>query len=309
MRKYIVSSYPFVHSKNDVNKMFLYVALALVLPVIYGTIFFGYNALVFVVLSIISCFCFELVYNWLNDKSYFVKDFSFFVTALIIGLTMPVYAPYYMVIPASFMAIFVTKMVFGGLGQNKFNPALVGRCFAGLISSGMSAKFYEFGINGELYTSLTAGGENTIYNLLMGQAIGGVGTTCILLILLCLGALIYTGTVDYKIPLFSILSYFVVGLFFNGIEQNVMNMLSGSFIFVAAFMMTDPNTSPDSFVGKLVYSCLFGGLSAVLWNYGVLGENTIFVVALFVNFLSPMIDRLVRIKPTSLGGFRNAYKI
>ena len=112
-----------------------------------------------------------------------------------------------------------------------------------------------------------------------------------------------------KITLISILSYFVVGLLFNGVEKNMMNMLSGSFIFASVFIVTDPNTSPNSLLSKIIYSILFGGLSAVLWNYGVLGENTIFVAALFVNFLAPFLDKYVRIKPVSLGGFRNAYKV
>ncbi|MBQ9795634.1 MAG: RnfABCDGE type electron transport complex subunit D, partial [Clostridia bacterium] len=87
-----------------------------------------------------------------------------------------------------------------------------------------------------------------MYNILRGQAIGGIGTTCILMLLICLAALIYTGTVDYKITLFSVLSYFIVGLLFNGVEKNVMNMLSGSFIFVSIFIVTDPNTSPNTII-------------------------------------------------------------
>lgn len=309
MKKYIISSYPFIHSGNDVNKMFLYVTMSLVLPMVFGFMFFGVNTLLITVVSIVSCYLFETLYSVINHGEFFVKDFSFFVTAMILALSLPVYTPIYVVIAAAFFAIFITKMVFGGLGRNKFNPALMGRCFAGLITSDLAVNCYNFAVNGEVMTSFTNGGTNTIYNLLMGQAIGGVGTTCILLLLICLAFLIYTGTLDYKITLFSVLSYFAVGLIFNGLEQNVMNLLSGSFIFVSVFIVTDPNTSPNSVFGKIIYSCLFGGLSALLWNYGVLGENTVFVAALFVNFLAPFIDRYVRLKPMSLGGFRNAYKV
>ena len=105
------------------------------------------------------------------------------------------------------------------------------------------------------------------------------------------------------------ISYFITGLFFNSIELNMMNMLSGSFIFTSIFIVTDPNTSPNSLFSKIIYSCLFGALSAVLWNIGTFGENTVFVVALFVNFLAPYLDKYVRLRPVSLGGFRNAYKV
>ena len=63
MRKFIVSSYPFVHSGNDINKMFLYVSISLVLPVVFGFLFFGLNALVLVVVSLVSCYVFELIYK------------------------------------------------------------------------------------------------------------------------------------------------------------------------------------------------------------------------------------------------------
>lgn len=309
MRKFIVSSSPYIHSGNDVNKMFLYMTMALVLPLVFGYLFFGVNALLIAVVSIISCYFFELLYELINNHSFIVNNFSFFVTAMILALTLPYNTPILLVVAAAFFAIFVTKMVFGGLGKNKFNPALLGRCFAGILTSDLAITYYDTIVAGELTRSFTIGGTNTIYNLIMGQAVGGIGTTCILVILFCFVVLVYTDTVDYKITLFSVVSYFLVGLIFNDIEQNVMNMLSGSFIFVSVFVMTDPNTSPNSTLGKIVYSCIFGALSAVLWNYKVLGENTIFVAALAANFVAPMIDKYFRLKPITVGGFRNAYKV
>lgn len=289
--------------------MFLYVTMSLVLPLVFGFLFFGVNALLVAVVSIVACYFFEQLYVLVNQQVLMVDNFSFFVTAMILALTLPSNTPIIIVVASAFFASFVTKMVFGGLGKNKFNPALMGRCFAGLLSSDLVAKLYETILNGEVIRSFTVGGTNTIYNLLMGQAVGGIGTTCILVILICCVFLVYTDTIDFKITLFSILSYFIVGLIFNNIEQTAMNMLSGAFIFVSVFVVTDPNTSPNTTIGKLVYACIFGSLSAVLWNYKVLGENTIFVAALFANFIAPIIDKYFRLKPVTLGGFRNAYKI
>lgn len=309
MRKFIVSDNPFVRSGNDINKMFLYVTMLLVLPLVFGFLVFGINALMVAVISIVSCYFFEQLFVLINGQGLFVNNFSFFVTAMILALSLPANTPAIIIIASSFFAIFVTKMVFGGLGKNKFNPALLGRCFAGLLSSDLAVKLYDTLINGDVIRSLSAGGTNSIYNLIMGQAVGGIGTTCILVLLLCFVILVYTDTIDYKITLFSVVSYFLVGLIFNNIEQTTMNMLSGSFIFVSIFMVTDPNTSPNSTLGKIVYACLFGSLSAILWNYKVLGENTVFVAALFANFVAPIIDKYFRLKPVTLGGFRNAYKI
>ena len=87
-----------------------------------------------------------------------------------------------------------------------------------------------------------------------------------------------------------------------------VNLFSGSFIFVSIFMITDPNSSPNTFFGKLVYSIAFGALSSLVWDMGFLGENTVFVVALFVNMFVPLMDKYLIIRPRTLGGFRNAHK-
>ena len=114
--------------------------------------------------------------------------------------------------------------------------------------------------------------------------------------------------IDWKIPLLSVLSYFVVSFLLCGMEQAVLNICSGSFSFVCVFMMTDPNTSASTFLGKLVYSIMFGALSAWLWNIGLMGEETVFVVALIVDALVPFMDKYLFIKQKPLGGYRYASK-
>lgn len=308
MENLVVTSSPFIHSSNDVNKMFLYTSMALMFPAIYGVMFFGMSCLIHLLVSVASCFLFEALFNVINKKKFFVDDVSFMVTGLILALTMPYKISYFIVIGCAFFAIFVVKMAFGGLGRNVVNPALAGRCLAGLISAGAASEFYQFTLNGETMLSLTQGGTNTISNLLVGEAVGGIGTTSVLILLGCYIFLVYAGVIDFKIPLLSILAYFVVGLTLNGLETNVLNMFSGSFIFVSVFMMTEPNISPNTFLGKVIYSLAFGALSAIVWNIGKLGENSVFVVALFVNMFVPIMDKYLVIKPWKLGGVRNAYK-
>ena len=105
MKKYIVSSNPFIHSGNDINKMFLYVTMSLVLPVIFGFLVFGVNSLLLVVVSLVSCYVFEMLYDLINNGTIFVNNFSFFVTAMILALTLPVNTPAYVVIASAFFAI------------------------------------------------------------------------------------------------------------------------------------------------------------------------------------------------------------
>lgn len=308
MESYVVSDAPFIHSKNDVNKMFLYIAVALLLPAIYGIILFGLNSLLIIFVSVASCFLSECLFNVLNKKKFFVDNFSFFVTAMVLALTMPYSTPWYYVAASGFVSIFVVKLALGGLGINKFNPANTGRCFAGIMVAGMSGALYNFTVNGDTYTSLTSGGTNTLTNLINGQAVGGIGTTCIIILFICFVFLAITRVIDFKITILAVLSYFVTQFFMVGLESTMLNILSGSFLFVSIFVITDPNTSPNSLLGKLVYSVLFGVLSAVVWNLGLLGENTVFVVALFVNMLVPFMDKYLVLRPLRLGGLRNAHK-
>ena len=308
MGNFVVFNSPFVHSGNDVNKMFLYMAIALVVPAVYGVIFFGITALFMILISLVSCMLSEMLFNFISVKKFKVDNFSFFVTGMILALTLPINTPVLVIIASDFFSIFIVKQAFGGLGFNKFNPANTGRCFAGIIAPALGTALHTFSVNGETYESLTTGGVNTLSNLLAGQAVGGIGTTCILLIAVCAFILTFTKVIDFKIPFFAILAYFVTALFSVGFEQSLFNMLSGSFIFVCVFMMTDPNTSPDTFIGKLLYSVLFGVISALCWINGRLGENTIFAVALFVNILAPIFDKYLAIRPISQGGIRNAHK-
>lgn len=308
MNKFVVMNSPFVHSGNDVNKMFIYTAVALMIPAVYGIIFFGIQAAFVIMISLATCLVSEMLFNLVSKKKFKVDNFSFFVTGLILALTLPVDVPFYVVIGSGFFSIFVVKQVFGGLGFNKFNPALCGRCLAGVIAPALASELYVFTLNEETYMSLTRGGENSITNLLSGQAVGGIGTTCIVLIFVCAFILAYTKVIDVKIPIIAVLSYFVVGTMSVGYENAIMNMFSGSFIFICVFMLTDPNTSPDTFLGKILYAILFGVLSALVWNNGSLGENSLFAVALAVNIVAPIFDKYLEIKPVARGGIRNAYK-
>ncbi len=308
MNKFVVSYAPFVKGPNDINKMFLYTSIALIAPLVYACMFFGFTSLLLALVSIVVCFVSESLFNLMITKKFRVNDMSFMVTALILALTMPIGMPITIVGVSAFFSIFVIKMMFGGLGKNKFNPALMGRLIAGVLASWVPKNLYELVMKGDTYTSFTAGGENSILNLLTGKAVGGIGTTCIIIILICYVFLVYMNVIDWKIPLMCALSYFVAAFLLVGMEQTILNICSGSFLFVCVFMMTDPNTSASNFLSKVVYSVLFGVLSALLWKIGRMGEETIFVVALIVNALVPCLDRYLFIRQKPLGGYRYARK-
>ena len=309
MKEIIVSNSPFMHSKNDVNRLFLFICVALIFPAIFGICFFGLYSLFMIVFSIAFCFIFEVGFNFYLTKKLKLKDISFAVTGLILALSLPPKTPIWVIAVASFFSISVVKIAFGGLGKNYFNPALVGRCAAGMMISDITSSLYTVTIAGDTYTSLIEGGTNTISNLISGYAVGGIGTTCILLLTVIAVVLSIMKIIDYKIPLIAVISYIIVGYNLNDFESTIINMFSGSFIFVAIFMATEPNVSPNNFVGKLIYSIGFGALSALCWNLKFFGENCIFVVALFMNCFVPFMDKYFSPRPSTIGGFRNARKV
>ncbi len=308
MNKFVVTHAPFVRGTNDVNKMFVYTAIALLMPLVYGCFFFGVDALLIALMSIAVTFLSEGMFNLIADGKFRVKDLSFLVSGMILGLLMPVKMPLIIVAISAVFSNAVVKMAFGGLGKNNFNPAIMGRLLAGIIASWSAENLSSFTMNGEVYTSLSTGGENTILNLITGKAVGGIGTTCVIIMVIAYAFLVYMSVIDWKIPFLSVLSYFVVSFLLCGIEQSLMNLCSGSFLFVCVFVLTDPNTSASTFLGKIAYSVLFGGLSAFLWKNGSMGEATIFVVAMIVNVLVPFMDKYLLVRQKPLGGYRNASK-
>ena len=308
MDKMVVSYAPFIRSSNDINKMFVYTSIALILPLVYGCFFFGLTSIFVVLVSVVVCWLSESLFNFMTTKKFKVTDLSFLVSGLILGLTMPVKMPLYIVGISALLASFVVKMLFGGLGKNDFNSAVIGRLFAGVLASNLSTNLYEFTLNGEVYSSFTVGGENSIMNLLTGKAIGGIGTTCVAIMVIAYVFLVYMNVIDWKMPILSVISYMVVSFVLCGMEKAILNLFSGSFLFVCVFMITDPNTSASTFLGKIFYSLIFGALSAWLWNLGVMGEETVFVAALIVNILTPVMNRYLFIRQKPLGGYRYASK-
>lgn len=308
MEKFFVSHSPFIRSKLDTNKMFLYVSLALVVPAIFGITFFGIRALFVIALSLGTCFVSECLYNFIKKLRFFVDDFSFFVSGLTLALLMPVNVPYYALMLSGFISVFVTKMAFGGLGRNDLNPALVGRCFAGMICPTMSAELFAFSSGANTYLSIFSGATYTLTEVLSGKVAGAIGTTCALVIAACYIFLACTKTIDFKIPLISVLAFFLVGLALWDLETLAIELCSCSFLFISVFMLTDPNTSADSFLGKFLTAALFGALSPLLIKNASLGENSLFFLALLTNLLVPFINKLFSWRPIQMGGIRNAHK-
>ena len=236
-------------------------------------------------------------------------DLSPVVTGLVIAMLLPASIPYYIPAAAALFAILVVKQPFGGTGNNLFNPAAAGFAFAAVCwpqvifrypqplerleaSGAVTARLME----GSAYT-LKLGGIPSIdwQELLLGNFAGPMGATHILVMATCLIFLLARKTVDWRIPLGFVLSAAVYSFFFARIPTSPLNsvcfeLFSGSVMFTAIYMITDPVTSPKTGWGRFVYGLIAGLFTMLFRYYGGFEQGGMFAV-LVCNSLSFAIDR------------------
>ena len=129
MGMFKVSAPPHIFSKDDISTIMFDVILALMPAMVAGAYFFGYRAIIVVLISVLSSVMFEELWNKIFKKKSTVNDLSAVVSGILLGFNMPVTVPLWIPVVGSFFMIIIVKMCFGGLGHNFMNPALAGRVF------------------------------------------------------------------------------------------------------------------------------------------------------------------------------------
>ena len=204
---------------------------------------------------------------------------------------MPVNMPWYCGVMAGALSIGI-KYLFGGLGNNIFNPAALSRSILGVLFTGFS--FELFGVTETTLHKVLTGNASliSIEQVLLGNATGGLGTSCFIVIACSAILLIAFKVINWENVLFSIASFVLIVWLLMGAEYILPMLLSGSFLFVVVFMLSDPTTSPYGFTARVLYSLAFGVLAAVFMKYNIMGETAVFLALLVVNFLAPVFDAL-----------------
>lgn len=271
----------------------------------------GQRAVVLGLLSIGVCWAANTACVLLRGRRVNFRDFSPVVTGMIIPLMMPANIPYHVVVVADLFAILIVKQPFGGLGNNIFNPAAGGIAFA---IACWPAQMFSYPLPnatidlwGQVNANVSSSAAYTLYvggvpaadftAVLLGQQPGPMGTTCVLVILACLLYLIFRGTVRFQQVALMLLT--VAGLSFlfprssaDGLTSAFYEVLATPVLFCAAFLFTDPATSPSRDLGKGVYG-IVGGIAVVLFaRFGGYELTTPFAV-LLMNALAPAIDEIV----------------
>jgi electron transport complex protein RnfD len=313
----IVSVSPHVRGEETVGRIMWTVNLSLLPAFIMSVYYFGPLAAYVTGLCILSSVLSEHIYQASLKKKTTIGDGSAFLTGLLLGLNLPPSVPFYIPVVGSLIAIIITKLLFGGLGYNVFNPALIGRAFL-LVSfpkllttwSEPTAKFVSLdakttatplGILKEegLAQLLEVFGDKTdLYmNLLMGSRAGSLGETSVIALLLGAALLFYRGYITWHIPFSFLGTVAVLAWIFGGegffAGDPLIHLLSGGLILGAFFMATDYVTCPSIRKGQIIFGIGCGALTMLIRLKGGFPEGVMFAI-LLMNCFAPLIDRSVK---------------
>ena len=293
---------PQVRAKRGTREIMLDVIIALLPALCVGVWQFGAQALIPLAVSIVSCVFFEWAYRKLMKKPDSIGDLSAVVTGIILAMNVPVGMPLGQLIVGDLVAIVVVKQLFGGIGMNFANPALVGRIvlfvsFAGAMNNWVFPDAAVDQLSSATPLAVADTSKLSLLDLFMGIHGGVLGETCALAIVLGLIYLVATKTISIAIPASYIGSMFVFYLISTGsLHGALVGILSGGLMFGAVFMATDYVTSPFTLKGKLVYGVALGVVTFAIRYWGSYTEGVSFAL-LFMNLWVPFINDWTRQTP------------
>ena len=295
--KLIVTAAPHITSADSTQKIMQRVCLALVPTLLVATVWYGISALILTAVTVAACVLFEMGYCKLVGRENPTGDFSAVVTGLLLAFNMPAGLPWWMAVVGSFVAIVVVKQLFGGMGYNFANPAIVGRIAMALGYTGAMTT-YVFPNNGidALASATPLGvaaevGSAGYMTLLIGKHGGVLGETCAITILLGGLYLIWTKVISPVIPVTYLATAAVLSVCFG--MDPIYQLLSGGLMLGAFFMATDYVTSPTTDKGKVVFGIGLGLITMLIRRFGTMNEGVSFAI-LLMNLVVPYIDVLTR---------------
>jgi len=300
-----VAPSPHVSASGLTTASMMRAVMIALLPVSGFAIYrFGPEVLLRLSLSMGLCVAFEALFMGLRGRVMAIKDGAAALTGLIFALTLPPEVPYHVIGVGALASIGLGKAVFGGLGQNLFNPAMVGRAFvtAAFPASMSAAAFVPDGISGATPLTLARAGESLPFGYLAaGVCWGSMGEVSAVACLLGGAYLIWRGAMGWQIPFAVLATSLVFAVFRHGIDPTAPwgwphELAAGGLCFGAFFIATDPVSSPVSHSGRLIFGA---GVAVLTWFFrGFSGypEGFMFAV-LLMNAATPLINQLHITRP------------
>jgi len=296
---------PHVRTNETVEKVMYDVIIALLPALLMAVYVFGIQALTTTLIAVGTCMATEGIMQKIMGKDIDIKDGSAVITGMLFAFVVPVTMAYWIVIVGSVVSIVLGKMLFGGLGHNIFNPALVGRAF---VQASWPVAITTFVLDGQagptMLDAMKRGLDGTLIatgnpymNALLGKMGGTIGETSALALLLGGAYLIYRGQVNWKVPAVIIGTVGIGAFLFGG--DPIMHMLSGGLFLGAFFMATDMVTSPYTEKGQMIFAFGIGVLVTLIRFKGGYPEGVAYSI-LIMNGVVPLINKYT--KPKMFGG-------
>ena len=301
MQKLTVSPSPHTHCKMTTQKIMLNVIIALCPAIISSGFIFGLRAVFLILICVSTALVWETLFNLITKKPNTISDLSAAVTGILLAFNLPPSLPFWMAAIGTFIAIVVVKCLFGGLGQDFANPAIVGRI---VLMLSFTNAMTNWTLPLSLQTSdVTTGAtplvsSNAEYlDLFLGKTGGCLGETCALALIIGGLYLVIRRIISPITPLFFLLTVeiFSIAAGFDPLYQ----ILSGGILLGAIFMATDYVTTPITMWGKVIFGIGCGTITCIIRFYASMAEGVSFSI-LIMNILTPYIDMITKAKPVGI---------
>jgi len=310
INKLKLASSPHIHSRWSTLQAMWLVVIAIVPTVITAVLFFGFYQLVIIAVSIAFAVGTEATIKVIRKRNLSIKDGSALITGLLLGLILPPNFSLSSTAIGAIVAIAIGKEVFGGLGYNIFNPALVGRAFLQAafpvpMTTWTQPNFAVDGVSSA--TPLSAFKFDTVLtksqNLILGNVGGSIGETSAIAVLVGGTFLIAIGIVNWRIPISTILGMIIFSGIFWLIDPSkyptpLFEIFAGGFLFGAFFMATDWVTSPLTNKGMWIFGFGISLVLILIRLFGGLPEGVMYSI-LLMNAFVPLINKFT--KPKTFG--------
>lgn len=319
-QKLVITPSPHIHSGDSMQKIMWTVVWAMIPTWLVGVYYFGLGAVQVTAVAVAAVLFFEwAITKHILKRTPTLMDGSAMVTGILLAMNLPSNLPVYMVIIGAFVAIAIGKLSFGGLGQNLFNPALVGRVFL-LISFPAAMTTWPVpkaltivpdGTTGATVLGILKEGVRngekvpdllhqmpSMMDMFLGKMGGSFGEISAIAILLGLAYMMYKKVVTWHIPVSMVGTVVIITGIMHWVNPDqyvgpLFHVLTGGLLLGAVFMATDMVASPMTRKGQLVYGAGIGLITVVIRLWGAYPEGVSFAI-LLMNGWSPLISRYMK---------------
>lgn len=294
------TSSPHIKEKIQTKHIMLLVMIALLPNTVFGIWHFGLRSLLLIVLSIGTSVGTEYLYEKALKKEITISDGSAALTGLLLALNLPVGVKWWIPVIGGFVAIFVVKQLFGGLGQNILNPALAAKCMLLLFFTGQMTNYSSTSFSTTPLSQLKDGNPVEMWAMLVGKTPGTIGVTSTIFVLLGASILLAFGIIEWKIPGFCLLSFVIFISIFGShsfdMSYITAHLCAGGLMLGVWFMATDYATSPITKRGKILYGILLGIIVGIFRIFIPTYEDITYAI-IIGNVFVPLIEKVTIPKP------------